>query len=279
MTNFLKLQILFFLLFSGSVFSQNLIGFNAYYMQTKIAGDSAGMKKMMFSEPGSGFGIAYKHTELRNIIGFQGEINFQKTGFRVQVPDTNLYYKRYSKHINIPLFMHLDFGQHSVKAVFAIGTYADFLLENSKPETNMEVFDSTGVERIANGKYNTFTYGLTSLAGIAFCTKAGVFQFTARANIGMSKMIKINEVALLSFITDRSIGFGVSYFKPFGKEPYYTKKEKIKKEEPLEDENVNISKDEDETKEETPETPEEEKVDTNAPTEEDLDWEQRFDKE
>jgi hypothetical protein len=173
--------------------------------------------------------------------------------------------------------MHLDFGQHSVKAVFAIGTYADFLLEKSKPETNMTVFDSTGVERIANGKFNTFTYGLTSLAGIAFCTKYGVFQFTMRASIGMSKMIKINEVALLSFITDRSLGFGVSYFKPFGKEPYYTKKEKIKKEEKLEETTPDISEKEDNPKADNVETTEEEKTDKNAPTEEDLNWEQRFD--
>ncbi len=282
MINFFKALILFFLLFSGSIFGQNLIGFNAFYMQTKIAGDSSGMNKMMFAEPGYGFGIAYKHMELRNIIGFQGEINIQNTGFMVKPqpyfedePDT-AFYKLRSKHINIPLFMHLDFGQHSVKAVFAIGTYADFLLEKSKPETNMTVFDSTGVERIANGKFNTFTYGLTSLAGIAFCTKYGVFQFTMRASIGMSKMIKINEVALLSFITDRSLGFGVSYFKPFGKEPYYTKKEKIKKEEKLEETTPDISEKEDNPKADNVEL-EEEKTDKNAPTEEDLDWEQRFD--
>ncbi len=283
MINFFKALILFFLLFSGSIFGQNLIGFNAFYMQTKIAGDSSGMNKMMFAEPGYGFGIAYKHMELRNIIGFQGEINIQNTGFMVKPqpyfedePDT-AFYKLRSKHINIPLFMHLDFGQHSVKAVFAIGTYADFLLEKSKPETNMTVFDSTGVERIANGKFNTFTYGLTSLAGIAFCTKYGVFQFTMRASIGMSKMIKIDEVALLSFITDRSLGFGVSYFKPFGKEPYYTKKEKIKKEEKLEETTPDISEKEDNPKADNVETSEEEKNDKNAPTEEDLDWEQRFD--
>ncbi|MBR4677838.1 MAG: outer membrane beta-barrel protein [Bacteroidales bacterium] len=288
MTNFFKAFILFFLLFSGSVFGQNLIGFNAFYMQTKIAGDSSGMNKMMFAEPGSGFGIAYKHMELRNIIGFQGEINIQNTGFMVKPQpqtdvfgniienDTAYFYKMRSKHINIPLFMHLDFGQHSVKAVFAIGTYADFLLEKSNPETNMTVFDSTGVERIANGKYNTFTYGLTSLAGIAFCTKYGVFQFAARASLGMSKMIKIDEVALLSFITDRSLGFGFSYFKPFGKEPYYTKKEKIKKEEKLEETPLDIPEKEDNPNEETSE-PQEEKADKNAPTEEDLDWEQRFD--
>ncbi|MCR4560158.1 MAG: outer membrane beta-barrel protein [Bacteroidales bacterium] len=282
MINFFKALILFFLLFSGSIFGQNLIGFNAFYMQTKIAGDSSGMNKMMFAEPGYGFGIAYKHMELRNIIGFQGEINIQNTGFMVKPqpyfedePDT-AFYKLRSKHINIPLFMHLDFGQHSVKAVFAIGTYADFLLEKSKPETNMTVFDSTGVERIANGKFNTFTYGLTSLAGIAFCTKYGVFQFTMRASIGMSKMIKINEVALLSFITDRSLGFGVSYFKPFGKEPYYTKKEKIKKEEKLEETTPDISEKEDNPKADNVEL-EEEKTDKNAPTEEDLNWEQRFD--
>lgn len=283
MTNFFKVLITFFLLFSGSVFGQNLIGLNAFYMQTKIAGDSSGMNKMMFAEPGYGFGIAYKHMELRNIIGFQGEINIQNTGFMVKPqpyfedePDT-AFYKLRSKHINIPLFMHLDFGQHSVKAVFAIGTYADFLLEKSEPETNMKVFDSTGVERIAGGKYNTFTYGLTSLAGIAFCTKYGVFQFTMRASIGMSKMIKINEVALLSFITDRSLGFGVSYFKPFGKEPYYTKKEKIKKEEKLEETTPDISEKEENPKADNVETTEEEKTDKNAPTEEDLNWEQRFD--
>ena len=89
-------------------------------------------------------------------------------------------------------------------------------------------------------------------------------------------MIKIDEVALLSFITDRSLGFGVSYFKPFGKEPYYTKKEKIKKEEKLEETTPDISEKEDNPKADNVEL-EEEKTDKNAPTEEDLDWEQRFD--
>ncbi len=294
MINFFKILVFVFLLYSGNVFGQHLVGFNAYYLQSKIAGDSAGINKVMYSEPGYGYGISYKHMELRNIIGFQGEINFQQSGFRILLPedaylwtsdknpkDEPLYFKQKLQYVNVPVFMHLDFGQHTVKAIFAIGTYANFLLNKSKPQTNIVNFDSTGIDRIVNGQYKTFSYGLTGQAGFAICTKAGVVQLSARASVGMSKMIKMDDIALLNYITERSFGFGVSYFKPFGKEPYYTKKEKVKKEEKLEKEkdeqkeNVQDSLNQENNEEVTPK--EETKTNPNEPTQEDLDWEKRFD--
>lgn len=304
MTRFFKILMLFFLLRTSGALGQHLAGFNAYYMQSKIAGDSSGMKKILFAEPGFGYGIAYKHLELRNIIGFQGEINIQNWGFRAEpfypelefnpesVPEPDqklevesepesepesdlpqLYYTRRLKSVNIPLYMHVDFGQHSVKAVFAIGTYVNFLLSKSEPETNIKDFNNTGIDRIANGSYNTFTYGLCGQAGIAFCTKAGVFQLTGRGSVGMSRMIKMKEIALLSYITERSFGLGFSYYVPFGKEPYYTKKEKIRDGEKLD--TLEIVK-ENSAKEEEKTDASENQTEKNAPDEEDLNWEQRY---
>lgn len=274
MIKFLKVFAILIFGFSSICSAQHLIGLNTYYIQSKISCDSAGLNKKMFAEPGYGFGIAYKHMELRNIIGFQGEINYQSMTFRAE-PSADEYFKQNLKYVHIPLFMHIDFGQHSVKALFAVGTYANILLEKSKPETNITDFDSTGIDRIAFGEYNKFTYGLTGQAGIAICTKLGVFQIMARGCIGMSKMIRMDDIALLNYVTERTLGLGVSYYKPFGKEPYYTKKEKIKNEEPLED--ISVTPQE-EVKEEVEEKIEDEK-DKNAPTEEDLDWEKRFEEE
>ena len=206
---------------------QHLIGINTCFTENKISCDSFGFNKKMYSEPGYGFGIAYKHMELRNIIGFQCEVNYNYSGFRIE-PSDSTYFKQRLKFVHIPFLAHVDFGQHAVKFIFAIGPYVDIMVGKSKFETNIQEFDSSGVDRIAFGKYTTFSYGLAGQAGFAICTNAGVFQITAQGIVGMSKLIKMPDIALLNYVRRWSAGIGISYYKPFGKEPYFTKKEKIK---------------------------------------------------
>ena len=112
--------------------AQNLFGFNGYYSMNSIAVDSIGMKRKTFAEPGFGGGIVYKHMELRNIIGFQAEANYDYTGFRIE-PTDSTYYKQNVKYLTVPIMAHVDIGKYSVKAVFAIGTYFNVYLGSSKP--------------------------------------------------------------------------------------------------------------------------------------------------
>lgn len=209
--------------------AQNLFGFNGYYSMNTISVDSSGMKRKIFAEPGYGGGIVYKHMELRNIIGFQAEANFDCTGFRIE-PSDSTYYKQNLKYVTIPLMMHVDIGKYAVKAVFSIGPYCNFLIDHSKPRTNIECIDSSIVSHIHAGTYNTFTYGLYGEAGIAICTKAGVFEIKARGSVGMSKMKDLGPLALMNYMTSRQVAVGVSYLVPFGKgEKYYTRRERPEK--------------------------------------------------
>lgn len=231
MTRFFTILVALIAFVSMECAAQNLVGFNGFYTRNSIALDTSGMRRKLLSEPGSGFGIVYKHMELRNVIGFQAELNFENSGFRVE-PTEDTFYVQKLKYLNVPLMAHVDIGKHSFKGILAIGTYASFLLEDSKPETNIDKSDGkSDVYRIYNGTYNLFTYGLCGQLGFAICTKAGIFQFTARASIGMSKMMDMGQLSLLNYMTSRSYGFGASYLVPFGKgQKYYTKREKVKKE-------------------------------------------------
>lgn len=210
--------------------AQNLLGFNGFYSMNTISVDSMGMKRKIFAEPGYGGGIVYKHLELKNIIGFQAEANIDYTGFRIE-PNDSTYYKQNIQYVTIPLMMHINIGKYAVKAVFAIGPYASFHIGHSKAETNIPDIDSSIVSRIHHGKYNAFTYGLYGEAGIAICSKAGIFEIKGRASVGMSKMKDLGALALMNYMTSRQLAIGVSYLVPFGKgEKYYIKREKIKKE-------------------------------------------------
>lgn len=254
-------------LVNGDALAQNLFGFNGYYTMNSIALDSMGMKRKIFAEPGYGGGIVYKHMELRNLIGFQAEVNYDQTGFRIE-PTDSTYYKQTVNYITVPLLAHVDIGKHSVKALFGIGTYFNVYLGSSKPKTNIVDIDSSIVARVHAGSYNRLSYGLCGQAGIAICTKAGVFEILARGSIGMSKMKDLGKLSLMNYMTFRQVGVGVSYLVPFGKgEKYYTKREKIKNADDEELENVDIDVNAKTDEQTAPEEP--------APAEEEENWEER----
>ena len=254
-------------LVNGDVLAQNLFGFNGYYSMNSIAVDSMGMKRKIFAEPGYGGGIVYKHMELRNLIGFQAEVNYDYTGFRIE-PTDSTYYKQNVKYVTVPLMAHVDIGKYSVKAVFAIGTYFNVLVDYSKPKTNIADIDSSIVSRLHRGSYNRLSYGLCGQAGIAICTKAGVFEILARGSIGMSKMKDLGELSVMNYMTSRQVAVGVSYLVPFGKgEKYYTKREKIKEADEEDIDKVDIDVNAKTDEQTAPEEP--------APAEEEENWEDR----
>ena len=209
--------------------AQHLFGVNGYYSMNSIAVDSSGMKRKIFAEPGYGGGFVYKHLELSNLIGFQAEVNYDYVGFRIE-PTDSTYYKQNIKYVTVPLLAHVNIGKYSVKAIFAIGPYFNVYLDSSKPKTNIDNIDSSIVSHIHSGSYNRLSYGLYGEAGIAICTKYGVFEILGRGSVGMSKMKDLGKLSLMNYMTSRHLALGVSYLVPFGKgEKYYTKREKIKK--------------------------------------------------
>ena len=248
--------------------AQNLFGVNGYYSMNSISVDSSGMKRKIFAEPGFGGGFVYKHMELRNLIGFQAEVNYDYVGFRIE-PTDSTYYKQNIKYITVPLLAHVNIGKYSVKAVFAIGPYFNVYLDSSKPKTNIDNIDSSIVSRIHSGSYNRLSYGLYGEAGIAICTKYGVFEILGRGSVGMSKMKDLGKLSLMNYMTSRHLALGVSYLVPFGKgEKYYTKREKIKKDTEELEEGVDVD-------ENTPdENTEPESTEDETPAE-DESWEDR----
>ncbi len=242
--------------------AQNLFGVNGYYSMNSISVDSSGMKRKIFAEPGFGGGFVYKHMELRNLIGFQAEVNYDYVGFRIE-PTDSTYYKQNIKYITVPLLAHVNIGKYSVKAIFAIGPYFNVLVDYSKPRHNIDNIDSSIVSRTHSGSYNKLSYGLYGEAGIAICTKYGVFEILGRGSVGMSKMKDLGKLSLMNYMTSRNVAVGVSYLVPFGKgEKYYTKREKIKKDadevEGDVDIDINIPDENSEPETTEPETPAEE---------------------
>ena len=242
--------------------AQHLFGFNGYYSMNSIAVDSSGMKRKIFAEPGFGGGVVYKHLELKTLIGFQAEVNYDYTGFSIE-PTDSTYYKQHVKYVTVPLMAHVNIGKYAVKAVFAIGPYFNVLVDYSKPKTNIDDIDSSIVSHIHSGSYNRLTYGLYGEAGIAICTDYGIFQVLGRASVGMSKMKDLGPLALMNYMTSRQVGIGVSYLIPFGKgEKYFIKREKIKKDKEELEDNVDVeaNKPDENTEPEStePETPAEE---------------------
>ena len=248
--------------------AQHLFGVNGYYSMNSIAVDSSGMKRKIFAEPGYGGGFVYKHLELSNLIGFQAEVNYDYVGFCIE-PDDSTYYKQNMKYVTVPLLAHVNIGKYSVKAVFAIGPYFNVYLDSSKPKTNIDNIDSSIVSHIHSGSYNRLSYGLYGEAGIAICTKYGVFEILGRGSVGMSKMKDLGKLSLMNYMTSRHLALGVSYLVPFGKgEKYYTKREKIKKDTDELEEGVDVD-------ENTPdENSEPETTESETPAE-DESWEDR----
>lgn len=203
---------------------QSLIGAGAYFSMNTISSDTTGLNKMTHMVPGYGYGISYKHKELANIIGLQAEVNFDYQGFKI-TPNDDLYYKRMFKYVNVPIYAHVDLGKHALKGIFAVGTYANFIIDKGKANTNITYFDTSSVNRIHFGRYKTFSYGLCGQVGFAICTKIGVFEVLGRANIGMSKIQEFSELGLFNFMASRSFGAGITYMVPFGNgDPYYSKR-------------------------------------------------------
>lgn len=256
---------------------QSLAGINYFYSMNTVGCDTTGIDKMTSMQPGYGFGVVYKHTELAGIIGLQAEANYEYQGFRIE-PNDDLYYERHFKYLTVPLYAHVDIGKHAVKTIFAIGTYGSFLLDKEAIKTNIQDWDTSSVRRIHQGRYKTFTYGLCGQLGLAFCTKAGVFEIMGRAQIGMSKMVDMGELRLFNYVSGRSFAVGASYLVPFGNgDKYWTKRERIRKEkaedsvtnEPISDEaNDEEANDaQPESSNENPETPTQEEEES---------WEERM---
>ena len=248
--------------------AQHLFGVNGYYSMNSIAVDSSGMKRKIFAEPGYGGGFVYKHLEFSNLIGFQAEVNYDYVGFRIE-PDDSTYYKQNIKYATVPLLAHVNIGKYSVKAIFAIGPYFNVYLDSSKPKTNIDNIDSSIVSHIHSGSYNRLSYGLYGEAGIAICTKYGVFEILGRGSVGMSKMKDLGKLSLMNYMTSRHLALGVSYLVPFGKgEKYYIKRDKIKKDTEELEEGVDVE-------ENTPdENTEPESTEDETPAE-DESWEDR----
>ncbi len=253
---------------------QNLAGANYYYTMNTVGCDTFGINKITYMEPGYGFGVVYKHFELAKIIGFQAEMNYERQGFTMK-PTDELYFTQMYKYLSVPIYAHVDIGKHAVKGIFAIGTYGQFLIDREKTKTNIRDYDTSSLNRIHHGKYRTFSYGLCGQAGIAICTKAGVFEIMGRANIGMSKLMNMGELRLFNYMSSRSFGVGFSYLVPFGKgDKYYSKREKLRKEEemPVADEPVR-EETEDDAADEAPDTGD---PNPKIPAEQEESWEERM---
>ncbi len=254
---------------------QSLAGFNYFYSMNTISADSA-IDKITQMEPGYGLGVVYKHTELANIIGIQVEANYERQGFTIK-PNPEQYYTQYLRYLTIPIYAHVDIGKNAVKGLFAIGAYGSFLLEKEPCKTNFQIFgnNSWALQRIHYGQYKNFTYGLCGQAGFAVCTKAGVFEVMGRANIGMSRMVDIGKLWLMHFVSIRSFQAGVSYLRPFGNgDKYWTKREKIRKLEPIESGPADTSSSVEPSDTDEPEDLQTD--DSDAPAEEEENWEERM---
>lgn len=208
-----------------SVDAQTLVGFHGYYTKAKLSTDTTKLNRMQTLESGYGGGVSIKHFEL-GPLGLQFELNYEKSGFGFHNDTSNhenpveLDYRQDLSYVSIPMLMQLDIGKHTVHFVGALGPYLNILLTAPEPETNMQTVMQNGFSKMVTADFNRFTYGLMGEAGVAIATNMGVFQITARANIGMSKLLRFDGIALFNYTLPKSFGIGLNYYVPFGEEKY-----------------------------------------------------------
>ena len=208
-----------------SVDAQTLVGFQGYYTKAKLSTDTTKLNRMQTLESGYGGGISFKHFEL-GPLGLQFELNYEKSGFGFHNDTSNhenpveLDYRQDLSYVSIPMLMQLDIGKHTVHFVGALGPYLNILISAPEPETNMQTVMQNGFSKMVTADYNRFTYGLMGEAGVAFATNVGVFQITARANIGMSKLLRFDGIALFNYTLPKTFGVGLNYYIPFGEKKY-----------------------------------------------------------
>ena len=221
------LLIIISLLMAVVVDAQTLVGLQGYFAKAKLATDSAQLNDLQTMVNSYGGGVSIKHFEL-GPIGLQAEINFEKSGFGFQ-NDTlsSIHYYQDLTYVSIAPLMQLDLGKHAFHVVGSLGPYVNVLIDAPEPETTSQAVLMPGFSKMYTSAYNRFTYGLLGDVGVAFATKAGVFQFTGRAFIGMTKLLRFEGIALFNSTVPKSFGVALHYFVPFGEEKYATKKEKV----------------------------------------------------
>lgn len=208
-----------------SVDAQTLVGFQGYYTKAKLSTDTTKLNRMQTLVSGYGGGVSIKHFEL-GPLGLQFELNYEKSGFGFYNDTSNhenpveLDYRQDLSYVSIPMLMQLDIGKHTVHFVGALGPYLNILLSAPEPETNMQTVMQNGFSKMVTADFNRFTYGLMGEAGVAIATNMGVFQITARANIGMSKLLRFDGIALFNYTLPKTFGIGLNYYVPFGEEKY-----------------------------------------------------------
>ncbi len=208
-----------------SVDAQTLVGFHGYYTKAKLSTDTTKLNRMQTLVSGYGGGVSIKHFEL-GPLGLQFELNYEKSGFGFHNDTSNhenpveLDYRQDLSYVSIPMLMQLDIGKHTVHFVGALGPYLNILLSAPEPETNMQTVMQNGFSKMVTADFNRFTYGLMGEAGVAIATNMGVFQITARANIGMSKLLRFDGIALFNYTLPKTFGIGLNYYVPFGEEKY-----------------------------------------------------------
>lgn len=208
-----------------SVDAQTLVGFQGYYTKAKLSTDTTKLNRMQTLVSGYGGGVSFKHFEL-GPLGLQFELNYEKSGFGFHNDTSNhenpveLDYRQDLSYVSIPMLMQLDIGKHTVHFVGALGPYLNILLSAPDPETNMQTVMQNGFSKMVTADFNRFTYGLMGEAGVAIATNMGVFQITARANIGMSKLLRFDGIALFNYTLPKTFGIGLNYYVPFGEEKY-----------------------------------------------------------
>lgn len=208
-----------------SVDAQTLVGFQGYYTKAKLSTDTTKLNRMQTLVSGYGGGVSIKHFEL-GPLGLQFELNYEKSGFGFHNDTSNhenpveLDYRQDLSYVSIPMLMQLDIGKHTVHFVGALGPYLNILLSAPEPETNMQTVMQNGFSKMVTADFNRFTYGLMGEAGVAIATNMGVFQITARANIGMSKLLRFDGIALFNYTLPKTFGIGLNYYVPFGEEKY-----------------------------------------------------------
>lgn len=208
-----------------SVDAQTLVGFQGYYTKAKLSTDTTKLNRMQTLVSGYGGGVLIKHFEL-GPLGLQFELNYEKSGFGFHNDTSNhenpveLDYRQDLSYVSIPMLMQLDIGKHTVHFVGALGPYLNILLSAPEPETNMQTVMQNGFSKMVTADFNRFTYGLMGEAGVAIATNMGVFQITARANIGMSKLLRFDGIALFNYTLPKTFGIGLNYYVPFGEEKY-----------------------------------------------------------
>ncbi len=172
---------------------------------------------------GATAGLVYRYIG-HKVCGLQVELNYMGRGWQEYSAESGYAYRRQLDYIEIPLLMHLYFGDYSrstkcARGFLNLGPQIGFLV-NEKGSNIPTAYSSAWNSGKGSGTYhqyvpleNRFDWGIAGALGFYYITQhAGVYQFEARFNYSLGSNFSTSRMDYFTSSNNMNLSFTVAYF-------------------------------------------------------------------